>query len=166
MGFEINKQAAQKIIWCQSNVPRIRSYWFKFLNSITRANVHYERFGIITNAKCTWCDVTPQTREHLYLLCPAVRDFMSDITCTQDITQQYEQWLNGALDRAAAWIMGETVYFIHASNYRNREINRATFLAWLGKKRDIELKIANDNLRFSSYDKKWGDITRELGLPF
>ena len=80
--------------------------------------------------------------------------------------QQYEQWLNGSLDRAAAWVMGETVYFIHASNYRRREINRATFLAWLGKKRDIELKIANDNLRFASYDKKWGGISRELGLPF
>ena len=165
-GFQICQTTAKKIIWNQSEVPRIRSYWFKFFNSITRANVHYEQFGIIDDPKCTWCDVTPQTREHLYILCPTVRDFISDITRAADITQHYERWLNGALDRAAAWVMGETVYFVHASNYRRREINRVTFLAWLGKKRDIELKIANDNLRFERYDKKWSNITSELNLPF
>ena len=165
-GFQISLDVAKTIISKQSNVPRIRSYWFKFFNSITRANVHYDKFGIINDPKCTWCDASPQTREHLYIHCPVVRDFVSDITCARDIMQHYEQWLNGALDRAASWIMGETVYFLHASNYKRREINRATFLAGLGMKRDTELKIANDNLRFEQYDKKWASISRELGLPF
>ena len=114
------------------------------------------------------CNASPETREHLYIHCPVVRDFISDITCKRGITQHYEHWLNGALDRAASWVMGETVYFMHASNYRRRKINRATFLAWLGTKRDTELKIANnnDNLRFEQYDKKWASISCELGLPF
>ena len=112
------------------------------------------------------CNASPETREHLYIHCPVVRDFISDITCARDIMQHYEQWLNGTLDRTASWVMGETVYFLHASNYKRREINRATFLAWLGMKRDTELKIANDNLRFEQYDKKWASVSRELSLPF
>ena len=68
MGFECNLETLNDLVVSQSTVPRIRSFWFKFIHCFTRANVHYERFGIIDNEACTWCEATPQTREHLYPL--------------------------------------------------------------------------------------------------
>ena len=166
MGFECDLETLHSLVLNQSAIPRVRSFWFKFIHCFTRANVHYERFGIIDNNSCTWCDATPQTREHLYLHCPQVRSFFLDINNKQNFMSTMEEWLTGTLNRSCAWLVAESVYFIHASNYRRRELNRATFLAWLACNRDIELKIAVDNGRVEKFNKKWEAISNELGLPF
>ena len=165
LGFEVDLSYVNCIIWRQSNVPRIRAFWFKFFHCITRANVHYAAFGIKEDDKCNFCDVSPQTREHLYLHCETVRDFFRGMIDRDDFMTIIENWLQGNLDKTQAWLVGEMVYFTHAANFRGLDICRGTFLVWLKKVKSLQLHIAIEKNRVDVHARKWDAIQEELNLP-
>ena len=165
LGFDVDMKVTNTIIWRQSNIPRIRAYWFKFFHCITRSNVHYAAFGIKEEEQCSFCDESPQTREHLYLQCNTVRDFFREMNGNGDFMLQIRNWLQGKLSKVQAWLTAEMMYYVHAANYRGIELTKGSFMAWLRKVRALQLFTAIQRNKVDTHARKWDEIEEELAFP-
>ena len=164
LGFDVDMKVTNTIIWRQSNIPRIRAYWFKFFHCITRSNVHYAAFGIKEEEQCSFCDESPQTREHLYLHCNTVREFFREMNGNRDFMLQIRNWLQGKLCKVQAWLTAEMIYFVHAANYRGTTLSRGSFMTWLRKVRALQLYSAIQKNKVDTHARKWEEIEEELAL--
>ena len=58
-----------KMIRCVTNSIKLRSFQYRFLHRALVLNSHLYRWGITTDNKCTFCDRTKETVEHLFWDC-------------------------------------------------------------------------------------------------
>ena len=76
--FSIDSETVQKaFLLANRNASEsfLKSFQYKILNDITFTNSRLAKIGYIPCDLCTFCDASPETRDHLFYLCKYAKEF-------------------------------------------------------------------------------------------
>ena len=164
IGATTDTVCCMKTICAHSNIPRIRSFYIRFINAFAWSNKQYFRFKRIDSPKCHGCNTPVQERVHLFFECVTTIRFYCTIfgVGNYNVKGSVQKWLAQREDPGKAHIIGFCIYFCYRENLRKAPPNAEAFFIWLEKIRKIELVIAEKRDKIAQHTEKWNDI--ELAL--
>ena len=150
-------------IKAHTNVPRIRSFFVRFVNSIAWSNKQYFRYKRLDSPKCQYCNAQTQERCHLFFACPKTVELYRKIApSVPSPVEGVTSWLKGEYNAGKAFILGSLVYFTYRQNLAREQLCSESFYLWLNKIRLIETNIASKNNKDEKNCSKWSEIETEL----
>ena len=160
LGRELCTMSCMKSIMKHTNIPRIKSFFIRFINSTAWSNKQYFRFKKIESPQCHGCNVLVQERVHLYFDCPKTIRFYSDVLAQFDgnVRKTVSKWLSQEEDVGKSYLIGFSIYFCHRENLRKCAPGAEAFFQWLDKIQKIEQQIAIGNDRNEFHVEKWSEI--------
>ena len=151
------------------NEVKLRDFQYKINNKILVTNSFLFEINKIDNEMCSYCQEQPEKIHHLFLRCPKIRTFYTDL----------QSWLKSAINIEISlsereilfayngkkdlehYIYVLSKYFIYQNNFFTKKVTVQGFANFLKKKMLSEKYMSHINNRIGSFFKKWTDcLTR------
>ena len=143
----------------------LKSFQYKILNYITFTNSRLAKIGYIPCDLCTFCNASPETRDHLFYLCKHAKEFWEQFEefwmsiTKQNVSLSLKDIIVGVIETNASLlnyliVLGK--YFIWNSRKQNNFPKFYLFTSLIKTKFKTEHYIAAKNNAYKRFDSKWG----------
>ena len=143
----------------------LKSFQYKILNDITFTNSCLAKLGYIPCDLCTFCNASPETRDHLFYLCKYAKEFWEHFEefwmsiMKQNVILSLEDIIVGVTETNASLlnyliVLGK--YFIWNSRKQNNFPKFYLLTSLIKTKFKTEHYIATKNNTYKRFDSKWG----------
>lgn len=148
------------------NEVKLRDFQYKINNKILVTNSFLFKINKIDNEMCSYCQEQPEKIHHLFLRCPKIRTFYTDL----------QSWLKSAISIEISLSEREILfayngkndlenyiyvlikYFIYQNKFFTKKVTVQGFANFLKKKMLSEKYMSHINNRTGSFFKKWATV--------
>ena len=162
IGIELNTKMIAATIKAHTNIPRIRSFFIRFVNSIAWSNKQYFRYKRVDSPRCQYCNGQEQGRYHFFICLQTVDLYRNIFPSLPDPLKGITSWLRGEYNQGKLFIIGSLVYFTYRQNLAREQLKCENFFVWLNKIKLIKSEIASKNDKMEKTCSKWDEIENEL----
>ena len=166
--FNIDSETVQKaFVLTNRNASEsfVKSFQYKILNDITFTNSRLAKIGYIPCDLCTFCKMSPETRDHLFHLRKYAKEFWKQfeefwmLITKQNVSLSLKDIIAGVIETNASLLNYLTVlgtYFIWNCRKQNNFPKFYLFTSLIKTKFKSEHYIAAKNSAYKKFDSKWG----------
>lgn len=148
------------------NEVKLRDFQYKISNKILVTNSFLFKINKIDNELCSYCNEQPEKIHHLFLTCPKVRTFYTDLKAWLSTTVNIEISLddreilfayNGKKD-LENYIYVLAKYFIYQNKFFTKKVTVQGFTRLLKNKMISERYMAFINNKVGRFFQKWSPV--------
>ena len=163
--------SAFRNIYSITNVPKYRSFQFRFLHQAIILNDKLYRWGIRADNLCSWCGLQKENMQHFFYDCPIsklfwrnVCEFVKELTGVV-IKPIYKEIASNAVTDNIRHLSNFIVLIAKQFMYRQRclglNLCYRSFRIFAFDIRNCEKFIAIKNNKLKCHEKKWRRIVRD-----
>ena len=151
-------------IFCTTNVPKLRSFQYRLVMHAITNNCHLKRWKIKESDSCSFCNLQPETNDHLFFECIDVKRMWSFLginipNCEDLLTANKFEILFNKVNcnkyHVANFICLVAKQYVYRQRCLKRQINVFELKGKIKLIENTEKYIAIKNNRLAVHNKKW-----------